>query len=102
MKYEKAKEWKIPCVNAQWLCDILLGNFEALRQIQHSRYSVYSQPEPLMPNPQLVQNLLGMSNQACRNKQSINKMRVMIIIIISPMMNILSRVYFFTSSSQSI
>lgn len=62
MKYEKAKEWKIPCVNAQWLCDILLGNFEALRQIQHSRYSVYTQPEPLMPNPQLVQNLLGMSN----------------------------------------
>uniref|UniRef100_A0A3B5QGU2 PAX-interacting protein 1 n=1 Tax=Xiphophorus maculatus TaxID=8083 RepID=A0A3B5QGU2_XIPMA len=60
MKYEKAKEWKIPCVNAQWLCDILLGNFEALRQIQHSRYSVYTQPEPLMPNPQLVQNLLAL------------------------------------------
>ncbi|XP_038148080.1 PAX-interacting protein 1 [Cyprinodon tularosa] len=59
MKYEKAKEWKIPCVNAQWLCDILLGNFEALRQIQHSRYSVFNQPEPLMPNPQLVQNLLA-------------------------------------------
>ncbi|XP_047224905.1 PAX-interacting protein 1 [Girardinichthys multiradiatus] len=59
MKYEKAKEWKIPCVNAQWLCDILLGNFEALRQIQHSRYSAYTQLEPLMPNPQLVQNLLA-------------------------------------------
>uniref|UniRef100_A0AAX7U0K8 PAX-interacting protein 1 n=1 Tax=Astatotilapia calliptera TaxID=8154 RepID=A0AAX7U0K8_ASTCA len=60
LKYEKAKEWKIPCVNAQWLCDILLGNFEALRQIQHSRYSIYTHPEPLVPNPQLVQNLLGM------------------------------------------
>ncbi|XP_035526818.1 PAX-interacting protein 1 [Morone saxatilis] len=59
LKYEKAKEWKIPCVNAQWLCDILLGNFEALRQIQHSRYSIYTQPEPLVPNPQLVQNLLA-------------------------------------------
>ncbi|KAM7378688.1 hypothetical protein PAMP_004294 [Pampus punctatissimus] len=59
LKYEKAKEWKIPCVNAQWLCDILLGNFEALRQIQHSRYSIYTHPEPLVPNPQLVQNLLG-------------------------------------------
>uniref|UniRef100_A0A3Q4BZY6 PAX-interacting protein 1 n=1 Tax=Mola mola TaxID=94237 RepID=A0A3Q4BZY6_MOLML len=58
-KYEKAKEWKIPCVNAQWLCDIMLGNFEALRQIQHSRYSIYTHPEPLVPNPQLVQNLLG-------------------------------------------
>lgn len=60
LKYEKAKEWKIPCVNAQWLCDILLGNFEALRQIHHSRYSIYTHPEPLVPNPQLVQNLLGM------------------------------------------
>ncbi|XP_058482379.1 PAX-interacting protein 1 isoform X2 [Solea solea] len=59
LKYEKAKEWKIPCVNAQWLCDILLGNFEALRQIQHSKYSIYTQSEPLMPNPQLVQNLLA-------------------------------------------
>ncbi|XP_070774743.1 PAX-interacting protein 1 [Enoplosus armatus] len=59
LKYEKAKEWKIPCVNAQWLCDILLGNFEALRQIQHSRYSVYTHPEPLVPNQQLVQNLLA-------------------------------------------
>uniref|UniRef100_A0A8C7XE88 PAX-interacting protein 1 n=1 Tax=Oryzias sinensis TaxID=183150 RepID=A0A8C7XE88_9TELE len=62
LKYEKAKEWKIACVNAQWLCDILLGNFEALRQIQHSRYSFYGHPEPLAPNPQLVQNLLGMSS----------------------------------------
>lgn len=61
LKYEKAREWKIPCVNAQWLCDILLGNFEALRQIQHSRYSIYTHPEPLQPNLQLVQNLLGMS-----------------------------------------
>uniref|UniRef100_A0A673A3K0 PAX-interacting protein 1 n=1 Tax=Sphaeramia orbicularis TaxID=375764 RepID=A0A673A3K0_9TELE len=62
LKYEKAKEWKIPCVNAQWLCDILLGNFEALRQIQHSRYSIYSHPDPLVPNPQLVQNLLNLYN----------------------------------------
>lgn len=59
LKYEKAKEWKIPCVNAQWLCDILLGNFEALRQVQHSRYCMYTHPEPLVPNTQLVQNLLG-------------------------------------------
>lgn len=59
LKYEKAKEWRIPCVNAQWLCDILLGNFEALRQIQHSRYSQFNLPEPLAPNPHLVHNLLS-------------------------------------------
>ncbi|KAH0627598.1 hypothetical protein JD844_003528 [Phrynosoma platyrhinos] len=58
LKYEKAKEWRIPCVNAQWLCDILLGNFEALRQIQHSRYTVFNLQEPLAPNQHLVLNLL--------------------------------------------
>lgn len=66
LKYEKAKEWKIPCVNAQWLCDILLGNFDALRQIQHSRYSVFTHPEPLAPNPQLVHNLLGRYRPSCK------------------------------------
>uniref|UniRef100_A0A670J7U9 PAX-interacting protein 1 n=1 Tax=Podarcis muralis TaxID=64176 RepID=A0A670J7U9_PODMU len=59
LKYEKAKEWRIPCVNAQWLCDILLGNFEALRQIQHNRYTVFNLQEPLAPNQHLVLNLLG-------------------------------------------
>ncbi|KAI1902018.1 hypothetical protein AGOR_G00040390 [Albula goreensis] len=59
LKYEKAKEWRIPCVNAQWLCDILLGNFEALRQIQHSRYSTFNLPDPLAPNQHLVHNLLA-------------------------------------------
>ncbi|XP_020371789.2 PAX-interacting protein 1 [Rhincodon typus] len=59
LKYEKAKEWRIPCVNAQWLCDILLGNFDALRQIQHSRYTVFNLQDPLAPNPQLVSNLLA-------------------------------------------
>ncbi|KAM7123535.1 LOW QUALITY PROTEIN: PAX-interacting protein 1 [Ciconia maguari] len=58
LKYEKAKEWRIPCVNAQWLCDILLGNFEALRQIQHSRYTVFSLQDPLSPSQHLVLNLL--------------------------------------------
>ncbi|XP_041848881.1 PAX-interacting protein 1 [Melanotaenia boesemani] len=83
LKYEKAKEWKIPCVNAQWLCDILLGNFEALRQIQHSRYSIYTHPEPLLPNPQLVQNLLAawrtpvkVSPEAVANLQLLQKQKL--------------------------
>ncbi|XP_026575675.1 PAX-interacting protein 1 isoform X1 [Pseudonaja textilis] len=58
LKYEKAKEWRIPCVNVQWLCDILLGNFEALRQMQHNRYTVFNLQEPFAPNQHLVQNLL--------------------------------------------
>ncbi|XP_029444318.1 PAX-interacting protein 1 [Rhinatrema bivittatum] len=58
LKYEKAKEWRIPCVNAQWLCDILLGNFEALRQMQHNRYTVFNLQEPLAPSHHLISNLL--------------------------------------------
>lgn len=58
MKYEKAKEWRIPCVNALWLCDILLGNFEALRQIQNSRYTVFNLQDALAPSPNMVSNLL--------------------------------------------
>ncbi|XP_075068234.1 PAX-interacting protein 1 [Mixophyes fleayi] len=58
LKYEKAKEWRIPCVNALWLCDILLGNFEALRQIQNNRYTVFNLQDPLAPSSHLVSNLL--------------------------------------------
>ncbi|XP_078199503.1 PAX-interacting protein 1 isoform X9 [Callithrix jacchus] len=58
LKYEKAKEWRIPCVNAQWLGDILLGNFEALRQIQYSRYTVFGLQDPFAPTQHLVFNLL--------------------------------------------
>uniref|UniRef100_A0A8C3YDH7 PAX-interacting protein 1 n=1 Tax=Catagonus wagneri TaxID=51154 RepID=A0A8C3YDH7_9CETA len=58
VKYEKAKEWRIPCVNAQWLGDILLGNFEALRQIQCGRYTAFNLQDPFAPTPHLVLNLL--------------------------------------------
>ncbi|XP_065795627.1 PAX-interacting protein 1 [Muntiacus reevesi] len=58
LKYEKAKEWRIPCVNAQWLGDILLGNFEALRQTQCGRYTTFGLQDPFAPTPQLVLSLL--------------------------------------------
>ncbi|KAM5205509.1 PAX-interacting protein 1 isoform 1-T1 [Hipposideros larvatus] len=58
LKYEKAREWRIPCVNAQWLGDILLGDFEALREMQCRRYSVFGLPDPFAPAQHLVLNLL--------------------------------------------
>ncbi|XP_060052841.1 PAX-interacting protein 1 isoform X2 [Erinaceus europaeus] len=58
LKYEKAREWRIPCVNAQWLGDILLGHLEALRQVQFSRYTTFGLPDPFAPAPQLVLGLL--------------------------------------------
>lgn len=59
LKYEKAREWRIPCVNAQWLGDILLGDFEALRQVQCSRYAAFGLPDPFAPTQRLVWSLLG-------------------------------------------
>ncbi|XP_057587442.1 PAX-interacting protein 1 isoform X2 [Hippopotamus amphibius kiboko] len=58
LKYEKAREWRIPCVNAQWLGDILLGSFEALRQTQRGRYTAFSLQDPFAPAPHLVATLL--------------------------------------------
>ena len=46
-------------MNAQWLGDILLGNLEALRQIQYGRYTTFSLQDPFAPAPHLVSNLLG-------------------------------------------
>lgn len=46
-------------MNAQWLGDILLGDFEALREMQCRRYSVFSLPDPFAPAQHLVLNLLG-------------------------------------------
>lgn len=59
LKYEKAREWSIPCVNAQWLGDILLGDFEALRQARCSRYAAFGLPDPFAPTQRLVWSLLG-------------------------------------------
>ena len=59
LKYEKAKEWQIPCVNVKWLGDILLGNFEALQQTQYGCYTTFGLQDPFAPTPHLVVNLLG-------------------------------------------
>ncbi|XP_075924649.1 PAX-interacting protein 1 isoform X2 [Petromyzon marinus] len=58
MKFEKAREWRVPCVNITWLCDVLAGNLEALRQPQHVRYTTFSLADPFAPDRQLVANLL--------------------------------------------
>ncbi|XP_078719595.1 PAX-interacting protein 1 [Lampetra fluviatilis] len=58
MKFDKAREWRVPCVNITWLCDVLAGNLEALRQPQHVRYTTFSLADPFAPDRQLVANLL--------------------------------------------
>ncbi|XP_043753332.1 PAX-interacting protein 1-like [Cervus elaphus] len=58
LKYEKAKEWQIPCVNVKWLGDILLGNFEALQQTQYGCYTAFGLQDHFAPTTHLVVNLL--------------------------------------------
>ena len=38
MKFEKAKEWRVPVVNVQWLSDLVLGQMDALRLPVQMRY----------------------------------------------------------------
>lgn len=38
MKFEKAKEWRVPVVNVQWLSDLVLGHMDALRLPVQMRY----------------------------------------------------------------
>ncbi|CAM1327677.1 PAXIP1 (predicted) [Pycnogonum litorale] len=42
LKYVKGQEWKIPIVNVQWMNDILLGIYDALRSLMAARYQNYN------------------------------------------------------------
>ncbi|XP_033638672.1 PAX-interacting protein 1-like isoform X1 [Asterias rubens] len=45
-KYEKAQEWRIPIVNVQCLSDLVLGNYETIRNFNSQRYQMYDQIDP--------------------------------------------------------
>ncbi|KAF4026571.1 hypothetical protein G4228_019360 [Cervus hanglu yarkandensis] len=70
LKYEKAKEWQIPCVNVKWLGDILLGNFEALQQTQYGCYTTFGLQDPFAPTPHLVVNLLDEQNYLLQDAEA--------------------------------
>ena len=44
LKFEKAKEWRVPVVNVQWLSDLVLGKMDALRLPVHVRYLQVGNP----------------------------------------------------------
>lgn len=58
-KYEKAKEWHIPVVNAQWLSDLVLGNLDALKLPVNSRYLQTVQGELFQLDTSRSAHLLG-------------------------------------------
>lgn len=57
-KFNHAKKWGTPVVNVQWLTDLMLGNFSALNQIEHSKYQQFPQPVQFGFDTALVPNLM--------------------------------------------
>lgn len=47
-KVEKAQEWNIPCVNVQWLSELVLGNLRALKLPIDDKYKVFSKPDDFL------------------------------------------------------
>lgn len=57
-KVTHAKKWSIPIVNIQWLSDIMLGNFQAINQMEHIKYQQFPNPPNFSFDPILVPNLM--------------------------------------------
>ncbi|XP_071955134.1 PAX-interacting protein 1-like isoform X2 [Antedon mediterranea] len=45
-KFGKAREWRIPFVNLQWLSDLILGRVEGVRNYASPRYQQYDLEDP--------------------------------------------------------
>ncbi|XP_070567106.1 PAX-interacting protein 1-like [Ptychodera flava] len=58
-KFEKAREWRLPIVNVQWLNDIALGYMDALRNWGAQRYQTYDTEDPLRLVHQFNNRLMG-------------------------------------------
>lgn len=43
LKYDKAREWKLPCVNVHWLRDVMLGDTEALNNPNLAKYQNFDE-----------------------------------------------------------
>ncbi|ESO82380.1 hypothetical protein LOTGIDRAFT_236998 [Lottia gigantea] len=64
VKYKKAKEWKIPVVNVQWLTDLLCGYLDALRLPLNQKYKIPNLVNPFILNTELVSRLLVSNTSA--------------------------------------
>ncbi|XP_064634696.1 PAX-interacting protein 1-like [Lineus longissimus] len=60
LKYEKAKEWRIPVVNVAWLSDLVLGNLDALRIPVHKNYHQFGLEDDFkIDNAKVTKLLVG-------------------------------------------
>lgn len=58
-KFNAAKEWNIPMVNALWLSDVCIGNLSGLSQYDNPKYQQYSLIAPFRIECNLVAHLLS-------------------------------------------
>eukprot|EP00058_Branchiostoma_floridae_P019991 XP_002605481.1 hypothetical protein BRAFLDRAFT_126794 [Branchiostoma floridae] len=58
-KHKKALEWRTPCLNVQWLSDIILGNFDAIKQMGLPKYQNFSASEPFQLDYHYVKAVMG-------------------------------------------
>ncbi|XP_035225064.1 PAX-interacting protein 1-like [Stegodyphus dumicola] len=58
-KVQRAKSWRIPVVNVQWLHDLMFGHFEALRLPMAHKYQQYDLDNPFALDYALVPHLMA-------------------------------------------
>ena len=58
VKYQKAKEWRIPVVNVLWLSDLILGHMDALKLPIHNRYLQVGQGDEFQMDINKVHHLM--------------------------------------------
>ena len=52
-------EWRVHCVNVQWLSDLMLGDLTALKLPLNAKYSQFNTEEPFKIDTWKVCHLLG-------------------------------------------
>lgn len=58
-KVKKAKDWKIPVVNVQWLSELVMGHFVALKFPDSAKYQDFSAEDPFRLDYSLVPELMS-------------------------------------------
>jgi PAX-interacting protein 1 len=58
-KYLKAREWKVPVVNAQFLSELFLGHTNALQMMHSPKYQCFNSDQSLRLDYTLAPNLMG-------------------------------------------
>lgn len=59
LKYQKAREWKIPVVNTQFIAELFLGHASALQMIHSPKYQCFNPDQPLRLDFALAPPLMG-------------------------------------------